>query len=115
DFQDVQHHIVKFDDKPGAPRRRLVLALLRDELYEIVDRRDGLTAAQAQAWRDALVKQYGKPASEPMPGAQWSWGEKGGLLLSFTQDNASDKAMSANAVLVFQPYADASYNYLADW
>jgi hypothetical protein len=115
DFQGVQHHIVKFADKAGQPSRRLVLALLRDELYEIVDRRDHLTAAQAKAWRDSLVKQYGKPDSEPVAGAQWSWGPENGLLLTLTQDNASDEAMSANVVLVSQPYEDAAYSYLADW
>lgn len=115
DFQGVQHHIIKFDDKAGQPSRRLVLALLRDELYEIVDRRDRLTATQAQAWRAELVKQYGKPDSEPVAGAQWSWGPENGLLLTLTQDNASAEVMNANVVLVSQPYEDAAYTYLVDW
>jgi hypothetical protein len=115
DFGGVHHHIVKFDDKAGQPSRRLVLALLRDELYEVVDRRDGLTAKQAAAWKAALVKRYGKPDSEPVDGAQWSWGPENGVLLTYTQDNAGDKSMGANVVLVFQPYEDAAYSYLEDW
>jgi hypothetical protein len=115
DFDGVQHHIVLFDEKTGQPQRRLVLALLRDELYQIVDRRDGLSAKQADAWRAELEAKHGKAATMPVAGAQWSWGEADGVLLTFTQDNASENSMSANVVLVFKPYADAGYSYLEDW
>jgi hypothetical protein len=115
DFGDVQHHIVTFDAAASQPQRKLVLALLRDELYELVERRDGLTAEQAAAWRGEVVKRYGPPAAESIPGAQWSWGPENGVSLTFTQDNASDKYMSANVVIIFKPYADLAYQYLADW
>lgn len=115
DFDGVQHHFVRFDEAESQPKRLLALALLRDELYEIVDRRDGLSADQAKAWKDELVKRYGQPTSMPLEGAQFSWGPENGVLLTFTQDNAHELAMSANVVLVYQPYADAAYEYLERW
>ena len=115
DFNDVQHHIVTFETKDTEPQRKLVLALYQDQLYELVDRRDGLTADQAKAWHTQLEQRYGPPAAEPVRGAQWTWGPEHDVLLTYTQDNASDNYMSANVVIVFKPYEDAAYKYLADW
>jgi hypothetical protein len=115
DFGIVQHHIIKFDDADGEPHRRLVLALLRDELYMLVDRRDILSSEQATAWREELAGAYGEHSAMTIGDAQWRWGPENGVELIFTQDNSNPKAMSANVVLSFQPYNDAAYSYLTEW
>lgn len=114
EYGDVRNQIITFDKAEGQPQRRLVLRLYQDKLAELVDRRDGLTAKQADEWRAELTKRYGKPAKESLPGAQWVWGEKGGIELTFTQDNQSEASMSANVVLVHEPSYDASVRYL-EW
>lgn len=115
DFDGVQHHFIKFDTAEGEPLRKLVLALLRDELYMIVDRRDALSPAQAEAWRAELAEQYGAHDLMSIGDAQWRWGPENGVELIFTQDNAGETVLSAHVVLSFQPYADAAYGYLEDW
>lgn len=115
DFDGVQHHIVKFDTAATEPPRKLVLALLRDELYQVVDRRDALTAEQAGAWRAELVAAYGEPAAMTIGEAQWIWGPENGVQLTFTQDNATPEAMSAHVMLVYEPYETAAHSYLEAW
>jgi len=114
-YDAVAQHFITFDAKPGEPQRRLIAAFYRDKLYWIVDRREGLSAAQAKAWYDECVKAYGPPLRESVPGAQWSWEQAGGVKLTFTQDNASETAMNANVVLVHQPTQTAAHDYLAKW
>jgi hypothetical protein len=114
-YDAVAQHFITFDARPGQPQRRLIAAFYRDRLYWIVDRREGLTAAQAKAWYDECAKAYGPPARESVPGAQWTWEQAGGVKLTFTQDNASETAMTANVVLVHQPTQTAAHAYLAEW
>jgi hypothetical protein len=115
EFGDARNHIIEFDAQDGEPRRRIVIRVYRDRLAKLVERRDGLTAAQADAWRAELVKAHGEPPMQPLHGAQWSWGDKDGVLLTFTQDNASPTDMSANVVLEHRPTYDASVRYLEEW
>lgn len=114
-YDAVAQQFITFDVKPGEPQRRLIAAFYRDRLYWIVDRREGLTALQAKAWYDECAKAYGPPARESVPGAQWTWEQAGGVQLTFTQDNASEAAMTANVVLVHQPTQTAAHDYLAKW
>jgi hypothetical protein len=112
EYGDVRNQVIQFDSVKGRPDRKLVLRLYQDKLAELVDRRDGLTTQQAADWLAALTKAYGKPAKETLPGAQWVWGAKGGLMLTYTQDNQSPTNMSANVVLTHEPSYDASVRYL---
>lgn len=114
-YDAVSIHTIKFEERAGEPSRVLLLEFYRDQLCRIVDRRDGVSAKQAAAWLGECRERYGEPASQPVPGAQWSWGEKDGVLLTLTQDNASENAMSANVVLVHQPTLDAAQGYLVQW
>jgi len=114
-FDAVSIHTIKFEDRAGEPSRVMLLEFYRDQLCRIVDRRDGVSAKQGGAWLGECKRRYGEPTSQPVPGAQWSWGERDGVLLTYTQDNASEKAMSANVVLVHQPALDAAQSYLVQW
>jgi hypothetical protein len=114
-YDAVAQHFITFDVKPGEPQRRLIAAFYRDKLYWIVDRREGLSAAQAKTWYDECAKAYGPPARESVPGAQWTWEQAGGVQLTFTQDNASEQSMTANVVLVHEPTQTAAHDYLAKW
>jgi hypothetical protein len=114
DYGDVRNQIIDFEPGKGQPERKLVLRLYQDKLAKLVDRRDKLTSKQAADWLAELTKRYGKPQSQTLPGAQWVWGEKGEITLTYTQDNQSDAGMSANVVLVHEPTYDASVRYL-EW
>jgi hypothetical protein len=114
-FDDVSIHTIKFDAVAGQMARVMLLEFYRDQLCRIVDRRDALSGKQAAAWLEQCKQQYGAPAAEPVPGAQWSWGVKDSVLLTFTQDNASENSMSANVVLVHYPTLDTAQNFLLEW
>jgi hypothetical protein len=114
-YSDVSIHTIKFDAAAGQMARVMLLEFYRDQLCRIVDRRDGLTGKQAAAWLDECKQQYGEPSAKPVLGAQWSWGAKDSVLLTFTQDNASENSMSANVVLVHAPTLDAAQNFLVEW
>ncbi len=114
DFGAIQNHIIDFnpsDTKHPEKTRRMVLRLYRDALCVLVDRREGLSVAEAEAWRQELLKKYGDKAEEIIPGAQWSWGDDQSVLLTFTQDNASDGDINANVVLEHKPTLAASKEY----
>ena len=114
-YDAVAQHYIDFDQKDGEPARRLIAVFYRDQLYWIIDRRDKISAKQAEEWRAACIKDYGQPSAENVPGAQWSWDGKGGVKLVFTQDNASADRMSANLVLVHEPTQAAAREYLSAW
>lgn len=114
-FDQVSIHTIDFDPAAGQPLRKLLLEFYRDQLCRVVDRRDGMSQNQATAWLNTCKQQYGPPTDEPVAGAQWSWGDGDSVLLSFTQDNASENSMSVNAVLVHQPTLTAAQNFLREW
>lgn len=114
-FGDVAHHIINFDPKEGQPLRRIVASFYRDQLYIIVDRREGITKEQRDEWFNSLVEAYGDKYDTILPTSQWSWGDKKGVLLTFTQDNASENYMTANVVLEHKPTREAAHEYLAAW
>lgn len=114
-YDAVAQHFITFDQQPGQPARRMICAFYRDQLYLLVDRREGLSAAQAQAWYDECRAAYGNPARETVAGAQWRWEMEGGVTLTFTQDNASPEYLLANVVLVHEPTRAAAHEYLAMW
>lgn len=111
DFGAVQNHIIDFNPEKPEKARRMVLRMYRDQLIMLVDRREGLSAAEASAWLAELKKQYGDSPEEIVPGAQWSWGSKDSVLLTYTQDNASPGDMNANVVLEHHPSYLASRAY----
>jgi hypothetical protein len=111
-YDAVVQHYINFDAPAGEPQRKLICAFYRDRLYWIIERRDGITAQQAQAWQAQCVADYGAATAETIPGAQWMWSEDG-VELTFTQDNASDNYMSANVVVVHEPTQAAARAYLA--
>lgn len=116
DYGDAKNQIIQFDAAEGSPeQRRIVMRVYRDQACMIVDRRDNITPAQADAWFEALKKQYGAEPRMTVAGAQWSWGDKDAVLLTFTRDNYSDTSLSANVVLVHRPTYEASTNYTAAW
>lgn len=116
DYGDAKNQIIQFAAAKDSPeQRRIVMRVYRDQACMIVDRRDNITPAQADAWFEALKKQYGAEPRMTVAGAQWSWGEKDGILLTFTRDNYSETSLSANVVLVHRPTYEASTNYTAAW
>jgi hypothetical protein len=114
-YGDVAHHIINFDREEGQPLRRIVASLFRDRMYIIVDRREGISLAQRDEWFAGLVEQYGEEYETILPTSQWSWGDKDGVLLTFTQDNASADLMTANVVLEHAPTRSAAHDYLELW
>ena len=114
-FGDVQNHIITFEQVEGEPERRIVASLYRDELFIMVDRRDWITIAQRDSWWDEMVADYGDGYETVLPLSQWSWGDRDGVLLTFTQDNASEALMTANVVLKHIPTREAAHNYSVIW
>jgi hypothetical protein len=114
-YDPVSIHTIKFDAAAGQPTRVMLLEFYRDQLCRIVDRRDALSGKQTAAWLAECKQRYGEPTAQPVPGAQWSWGAKDSVLLTFTQDNASENSMSANVVLAHQPTLDTAQNALVEW
>jgi hypothetical protein len=110
DYDAVSNQIIQFD-KQGKIEQRIVLRVFRDQLAKLVDRRDGLTAVEADEWLSELKGKYGDP-QVIHPGVQWSWGDREGILLTYTRDNAFEDEMSANVVLEHNPSYDASVEYL---
>jgi len=66
--------LIEFDRAEGEPERAITCALYRDQLFMLVDRREGLSAEQAEELRQQCIALFGEPVDEPVPGAQWSWG-----------------------------------------
>jgi hypothetical protein len=114
-YAAVVHHIIRFDLNEGEPERRIVASFYHDRLYLIVDRRDGLTGEQAAAWFAECVERYGEEHRETVAGAQWVWEGDSGEMVTFTQDNASEKNMSANLVVEHVPTRGAAHTYLEQW
>jgi len=114
-YGDVAHHTIRFDLAEGEPRRKIIAAFFRDQLYFIVDRREGLTSAQGEQWFQELKEAYGENPQMTIGGAQWIWGDGDGVSLTYTQDNASETYMTATVVLVHQPTRTAAHNYLIAW
>ncbi len=112
DYGDVQHHIIAFTVAAGQPERRLVASLYRDQLYLIIDRRDGVNGAQIAAWREECFAAYGKECVETINGAQWSWPGQDGVNLAFTQDNSAPDYMDAHIIVAHQPTQAAAHAYL---
>jgi len=115
DYDAVQHHTIAFEQQPDQPSRKLVVSFYRDRLFLIVDRRDGLTAKQADEWFAELAAQYGEDYTPTLPTSQWRWGDEEGLFVLFTRDNASESAMSATLMLVHWPTRLAAHSYLEEW
>lgn len=116
DYGDAKNQIIEFDATEGSPEQhRIVMRVYRDQACMIVERRDNITPAQADAWFEDLKSQYGSEPRMTVAGAQWSWGEKAGVLLTFTRDNYSADSLSANVVLLHHPTYEASLNYTAAW
>jgi hypothetical protein len=112
DYGDVQHHIIAFDVREGEPERRIVASLYRDQLYLIIDRRDGVNAAQLEAWRSECFAKYGKACTETINGAQWTWKGKDSVSLTFTQDNSAPDYQDAHVIVAHQPTQDSAHAYL---
>lgn len=112
---NVTVHTISFELHKDQPRRRLLLEFYRGQLCRVVDRRDGMTGKQADAWLAECRKRYGTPTSELLQDAQWEWRDGKGLILTFTRDNSSAQSMSANTVLVHQPTLDAAQEFLREW
>ncbi len=114
-FGDVQNHIIEFEQAEGEPARKIVASLYRDELFILVDRQDWVTSEQRDAWWDEMLADYGEDYETVLPTSQWSWGDREGVLLTFTQDNATEELMTANVVLKHIPTREAAHNYSVIW
>ena len=114
-YGDVAHHTIRFDLVEGEPRRKIVASLYRDQLYFVVDRREGFNAEQARAWLEQCVADYGEDRRMTIGGAQWVWGSDEGVSLTFTQDNASEDYMNGTVVLKHEPTRRAAHDYLVVW
>ena len=112
---DVHHHIIDFDAAEDREKRRIIASFYRDELYLIVDDRDWMTLEHRDAWWDELVALYGGDFEAVLRSSQWSWGDKESVLLTFTQDNASEKLMNGNVVLQHTPTWEAAHKFLEYW
>lgn len=115
DFGDISNQIIAFDITGEEPDRRIVASLYRDRLFILVDRRNGISGEQVDAWRGSLFERYGTEASETINGAQWAWQLPGGAQATFTQDNASSKVMDAHLMLSHPPTRTAARNYMRIW
>ncbi len=114
-FGDVHHHRIDFERGEGEPGRVITAYMFRDELYILVDRREGFTKEHRDSWFDECVANYGEGYETILPNSQWSWGSVDSVMLTFTQDNASEDYMNGNVVLEHKPTREAAHNYLADW
>lgn len=114
-FGSSTNQIITFEHAEGEPQRTITCALYRDQLFIIVDRREGLTGEQVAAWFTECQELFGAEFTETVAGAQWSWGEKDSILATFTQDNASENNMNANLVIEHRPTKDAWRAYNAAW
>ena len=85
DYGDAKNHIIEFEPREGQPTRRLVLRVYRDEVSKIVDRRDGLTEAQAEAWRKEIAAVQGEPDEEPHLSA-WQGALEGEVSIVMVKD-----------------------------
>ena len=97
------NHVITFDRDEGEPLRTITCGFFRDELFIIVDRREGLSLEQSNEWFAQCRGKYGDDFTENVAGAQWSWGDPEDITAVFTQDNASDKYMTCNLVIKHHP------------
>lgn len=114
-FGNVINHIIQFDKVEGEPDRKIVASLYRDKLFILVDRREWVTIEQRDSWWDEMVADYGEDYETVLPTSQWSWGDRDGVLLTFTQDNATEELMTCNVVLKHIPTREAAHNYSLQW
>ena len=97
------------------PQRKLILSFYRDKLYSIVDRREGFTAAQRDAWFGEMKQQFGEQFETILPTSNWRWGSEDSLRADFVQDNASADYMSGRLWVAHMPTYNASLEYLDLW
>lgn len=114
-FGDVHNHIIEFDRQDGEPKRKMIASLYRDRLYIVVDSREWINPEQRDNWWAELIEKYGSDYKTILPSSQWSWGDPDGVLITFTQDNASEKLMNCNVVLEHKPTRVAAHNYNVWW
>ena len=107
--------LIEFDRVEAEPERVITCALYRDQLFMLVDRREGLSTEQAEELRQECIGLFGEPVDEPVAGAQWGWGSRAGVQATFTQDNASELYMTVNLVIEHVPTRQAWHDYNAAW
>jgi len=107
--------VITFDREEGQPKRTITCGMYRDELFMIVDRREGYTLEQANAWFAECLEKYGDGFTETVAGAQWQWSSAQGIQATFTQDNASDSYMTCTLVVEHLPTREAWHAYNDEW
>lgn len=105
------NQIITFDPAEDGTERTLTCALYRDQLFLIVDRREGLSAEKATEWRAQVAEQFRLEAEETLPEAQWYWGRGHDVEAVFTQDNTTPSMMTANLVIMHRPTRKAWHAY----
>ena len=115
-FGAAVNQYITFDQAEDEPVRKLICALYRDELFRLVDRREGVNAESAAAWLAECTQQFGEEPAETIGGAQWIWrDEEQDITVSFTQDNAGDEYMTAQLEITHMPTYTAWQAYNRDW
>ena len=109
------NHIIAFADDGSGVKRTMTLAVYRDELFLIVDRREGMDSAGAEAWLAELMEMYEDEPLETIGGAQWIWESPEGIKAAFTRDNASEDYMNCTFVLEHEPTREAWHAYNEEW
>jgi hypothetical protein len=115
DFGENHNHLINFDRGEGEPERRMVVRVYRDEIVRIIDRRDEMSNAQADAWLAELKRTYGEDCEEVIPLVQWSWGSAEGVMLTFSRDREDDGNESAFVEVIHKPGYEASLAYARAW
>jgi len=104
------------NEDQNAPLRKLICAFYRDELFRLIDRREGVSAAEAQQFRDECTAKFGEDCLETLGGAQWTWRDEAeDITVTFTQDNASEQHMTAQLEICHMPTWRAWQAYNRDW
>jgi len=123
-FGAAVNHFITFDrpvNEAGekdedAPLRKLVCAFYRDELFRLIDRREGIDAAAVEVFFNECAEKFGDGYLETLGGAQWTWrDEEEDITVTFTQDNASEKLMTAQLEITHMPSWRAWQAYNRDW
>jgi len=114
-FGSSINHIIAFVPEETGVKRAMTLALYRDKLFMIIDRREGMSAEQADEWYAEVAEMYEGEPLENIGGAQYIWGDEDNIMATFTRDNASDKYMTCTFVLEHIPTRDAWHGYNEQW
>lgn len=100
----------------NAPLRKLICAFYRDQLFRLIDRREGISADEARQFHDECTDKFGVDCAETIGGAQWIWRDDAeDITVTFTQDNASEQHMTAQLEICHMPTWRAWQAYNRDW